>query len=799
MPATDSHDGQVHGAAPPPPDATMVTGGASTSSADVFKPGDVVGGSYQVLHALGRGAMGMVYKVKHISMDAEYALKVLSTEFLNDNAMLRFQNEAQALAKLNHPNVIAVYNFGLHNDRLPFYVMDFLSGDNLLDKLDAHGPMPVSVALPVFIEVCAGLSYAHRKGILHRDVKPANFVMLNVPDVRGARVKVVDFGLVKFAEELKPDIQKLTAIGEVCGSPSYMSPEQSSGQKIDPRSDIYSLGCSLFQALTGKLPFRGRSATETMMMQHEAEVPTLASQGDGRTYPEDLDRVVAKMMAKAPMDRYQTMDAVAQDLRNILDGRPLGAPALSAGQDFGTGSYDVFSPDGRSIQSRTSGPIAGGSMERSQSVRRYENNEAPAAREEMNLHTTARYSKSDADAAARGRSAQNQAGGRSATVKKAIVIALISIGVLALIGGGVYFLKSATQPVVPHEIVVVNGVKKIKEAPSEISANIDDATQALDSFTGPNLELGTRGKDIAEKIQLTADPYFGQTIQVRGRPYIEFHFPQLIGEQELGWISTSLADRHRINGTLRFPKGQKLYIAPLPISINVPKFFTKFRPGEIHGLFMPGSFASDDLLLAALHVPVKQVTIDNCKPLTAKIVPALSRAKLTTLHANNNSIDGRDFAKADFYQDLDTLEVMAISHVTPILQKLSGSKKLEVLNVSCTKLGAADYELLSNIPGIKRLNISGNKISSRDLLALSKLPHLEELCAYMVSMPDSSYIDALSHFHSLRTIAICTGYIKPQDVQLLKTKCPKLMIQNVDANQMDKNTMAPKLRSESEQ
>jgi len=342
MQSTDSHDGQAQTTITPN-SAQAQTDSASGSVKGVFAPGEIVGDSYQVINQLGRGAMGLVYRVRHMTMDSEYALKVLTTDQLNDQAVLRFQNEAQAIAKLNHQNIIAIYNFGLHDGRLPFYVMDLLHGDNLMEKLDQHGPMPVHLALQIFIEVCEGLSYAHRKGILHRDIKPANFVMLHNPDVRGAHVKIVDFGIVKFTEELKPDIQKLTAVGQVCGSPSYMSPEQSSGQKIDPRADIYSLGCSLFQALTGKVPFHGRNASETLMMHHEKEPPTLASKCENVKFSDDLEALVAKMIAKAPMDRYQNMDSVAQDMRNILNRKPLGTVPSSPAPGGTTGQFDTSS------------------------------------------------------------------------------------------------------------------------------------------------------------------------------------------------------------------------------------------------------------------------------------------------------------------------------------------------------------------------------------------------------------------------------------------------------------------------
>ncbi len=780
MPATDSHDGlapgAAPGAAPPSPDATQVTGGISYGKTDVFQPGEVIGGSYQVLHALGQGAMGMVYKVKHVNMGVEYALKLLSTDYSNANAMLRFQNEAQALAKLNHPNVIAVYNFGLHQDRMPFYVMDFLSGEDLLDKLEAHGPMPVQVALPVFIEVCAGLSYAHRKGILHRDVKPANFVMLNVPDVRGARVKVVDFGLVKFSEEIRPDVQKLTAMGEVCGSPSYMSPEQSSGQKIDPRSDIYSLGCSLFQAVTGKLPFRGRNSTETMMMQHEAEVPTLASQGDGRTYPQDLERVVAKMMAKAPMDRYQSMELVAQDLRNIMEGNPLGTPPLTPMPEFGTGTYSATSPSGRGDFSRTAGPIAGANMERSQSFKRDENLDDRSRGSDMNMATTARFRKSDNRHPGKTTGAQVEDRGEPIPIKKVVAFIAVAFLIVGAAGFGTYFTWRAMQPSPKSQM-------KVSSQTSIDSERVSESIPDLDPDS-------TKARNIVSELKFTTAKYFSSTITEGGKEYIEFDFPTKRGDVNLGYIAESFNVRNIIAGKMRYRKGQRLWFVPMPLTASVPHFYDKFRPGDFVGVFIPSGFATDEMFNQAVQMPgITYLNLDNCFELTKSIMPAISKLHLQVLHANLCPVNGSHLAKARFWQDLRFLDISMCKNVTPILKELSGSKNLQVLSIADDKLSSNDYDLISTLSDLRVLNISNNRVAPRDLRALSRLPKLVELCAYNTSMNDSAYVDELCKLHQLTIFGLCSGYMRAQDVELLKRRRPDLRVDKYESMSMKKMLM----------
>ncbi len=301
-----------------PQDKTQLTAGGTSVDFE-FKKGDMVGGDYQVISFLGAGGMGNVYRVRHKIMQTEYALKTLSAEKVTEVAWLRFQNEAQAIAKMSHPNVVAIYNLGLHDGRLPFYVMDLLDGTALSDRLKLSGPLPVREAIELFVEVCAGIGYAHKKGIVHRDIKPPNIVILSKPEAGGPKIKIVDFGIAKLSYSKEQATQQLTAVGEVCGSPYYMSPEQCAAEKIDARSDIYSIGCSLYETLTGSPPYKGRNAVETMMLHSTSAVPSLQAVNPAKEFPAALEAIVAKTLAKAPMERYQTADQLARDLSSVLE------------------------------------------------------------------------------------------------------------------------------------------------------------------------------------------------------------------------------------------------------------------------------------------------------------------------------------------------------------------------------------------------------------------------------------------------------------------------------------------------
>jgi serine/threonine protein kinase len=290
---------------------------------ELLRPGEIFGGSYQILGYLSSGSMGIVYRVRHLTMDCEYALKTLTTQEFDEVTLSRFKNEAQAISLLKHPNIVSIHFFGFHENRLPFYIMELLNGKDMHTQMHMHGRIATETALPLFIEICSGLNYAHSKGILHRDVKPSNFIVLDSPDENGACVKIIDFGIVKFVDKILPEAQQLTAVGNACGSPAYMSPENSGGFAVDARSDIYSLGCSLFEVLTGKIPFNGRTERETMLMHHSTMIPRLSSAAPDQNFPPELEQVVARMMAKAPADRYQSMASVAEDLKNLMEQKPL--------------------------------------------------------------------------------------------------------------------------------------------------------------------------------------------------------------------------------------------------------------------------------------------------------------------------------------------------------------------------------------------------------------------------------------------------------------------------------------------
>jgi serine/threonine protein kinase len=289
---------------------------------DDFSQGTVIGGAFRIVSEIGEGGMGIVYLAQHLSLNRQYALKVLSPSIVSEQSWLRFKAEAKTLSVLSHPGLVKVYDLGIHENTVPYYSMDYLEGETLEDLLVRKGPQKLEFTISIFLAVLDALAYAHRNNVVHRDIKPANIFIC-----RNQEIKILDFGISKLVGDKQSQRnQELTVIGEVFGSPYYMSPEQCRGEQIDSRSDIYSVGCALFETLTGYIPFESDSSLEIAMLHEEGDVPSLSDVSEV-TFPPSLDVVIGKCLAKLPQDRYQSAKELAIDLMRIKEGKNLEAYA----------------------------------------------------------------------------------------------------------------------------------------------------------------------------------------------------------------------------------------------------------------------------------------------------------------------------------------------------------------------------------------------------------------------------------------------------------------------------------------
>lgn len=285
-------------------------------AASRFEVGQILDGKYEILTLLGRGGMGSVYRAKHLLLNIEVALKTLDSELIGDaTSSRRFQTEAKAAFSLKHPNLVKVHDYGVLDDGHPFLVMDLVKGKTLQALIKERGQLSVSEVCSIFPQICFGLAHAHEQQVVHRDIKPANIMIVDdVPINQEGSVKILDFGIAKIVNADRGEMQTLTQTGEIFGSPSYMSPEQCTGEAIDARSDVYSLGCVVFETLTGTPPFSGSNALRTMMMHVNESAPSLKEAALGKEFPEALEQIVSKMLAKRTSDRYAEMGLIAHDL-----------------------------------------------------------------------------------------------------------------------------------------------------------------------------------------------------------------------------------------------------------------------------------------------------------------------------------------------------------------------------------------------------------------------------------------------------------------------------------------------------
>jgi serine/threonine protein kinase len=279
----------------------------------------VIDGKYRILEPIGQGGMGAVFRVFHIQLDKEVALKTFVTDALTEEAWLRFQREAQAIARLNHLNVVKVFDFGVDSDGVPYYTMELLRGRSLAQVIDEEGGFDQKRTISTFIMVARGLAAAHSRGIIHRDIKPGNILLMEDNSGRYEEsVKLVDFGiatLVSDSDNAAPQGES----GVIFGSPLYMSPEQFRGDKLTPGTDLYSFGCTLFEALTTKPPFFGANAIETMSMHLNAAPPTLDSALPAMDVPQRLERLLGSLLAKDVQDRPADFSIVERELLAVLE------------------------------------------------------------------------------------------------------------------------------------------------------------------------------------------------------------------------------------------------------------------------------------------------------------------------------------------------------------------------------------------------------------------------------------------------------------------------------------------------
>ncbi len=296
---------------------------------DISLVGTIVADKYEIVSMVGQGAMGALYKARHVEIGREVAVKVIHDRpSTNPAQFARFKQEARLAASLSHPNLCETYDYGELPDGRGYQIMGFINGKSLAEHLKTSGVFAPERAIKLMIQICDGLKHAHNKNLVHRDLKPSNIMLSDESGVDF--VKIVDFGIAKMVSPGDlPQSQSLTQTGEVFGSPLYMSPEQCQGYPLDARTDIYSLGCVLYELLTGSVPFKGDNAVQTILKHLNEKPQSFDVVRPDLSFDKRLEDIVHKCLQKNADHRYQTAEELQRALREVVPSDCPNAEAVA--------------------------------------------------------------------------------------------------------------------------------------------------------------------------------------------------------------------------------------------------------------------------------------------------------------------------------------------------------------------------------------------------------------------------------------------------------------------------------------
>lgn len=712
-------------------------GAADASSVPIsidLLPGATVGGVYRITELLGKGGMGEVYLAQHKGLAKNCALKVIPPNKVTDHSWQRFQNEAKTIASLEHVNLVKVTDLGLHQGCLPFYAMEYLDGESLHDKLKTRGRLPLNTTIDIFLQVCDGVNHAHRRGIVHRDLKPANFMLIQ----NGAKflVKILDFGLVKLTQNDRAG-QSITRVGEVFGTPLYMSPEQCVGGKIDSRSDVYSIGCALFETLTGRVPFVEDSAIQTIAAHQSLEPPTLSSIMGPGLFPQSMENVIAKLLRKDPGERYQNLLELKADLERVSRGEEVE-------------------------------PYNSTKLGRARFISVEE--ELPEISREM----------PDFMRVPRKRKLR-----REAIMVLSVLFALIVAGGI----GSWYVVAEDAKHAAPKAKFSMQVEPSIARHTSHAgtgsgtgsgtdgepgtSTTIDtrSGTTSGESSTGStDNEQGEKNSDADADNQDPEDrppplsykdtTPFSKIVSKDGKKYRVFHFPD---DVLIGRIHVENSEGVKAVGEKIFPANAWISLQPDIEISRYPNYLKRFRPGDIYSLSMhryaveQGS--CDEMLQAWTNVPdVHMLDLRGSSDLSSKSTALFNKfPKLEVLLLGRVHYDPVALAKIPAIKNMREMIVSGAGDTVSLFKALAGSKHAERLIIVGAKLTEGEADDLASLPNLKELAVDRLKVKDEDaacriLAKLAKCKKLEELSIkHMILTPKIvPVLKAFPRLHRLR-------------------------------------------------
>ncbi|MBL4684515.1 MAG: protein kinase [Nannocystaceae bacterium] len=317
---TDVSDDGTDVMHPPSEQAAIATtvgtadGPASASMIPPVVSGDILGERYRIIEMIGQGGMGTVFVAEHTTIGKHVAIKVLGEDFAHRATLVeRFVQEARAASLIRHPHIVDITDFGFVREGLPYFVMEYLEGQTLAQRIADQRRIPWPAARDIMLQICAALQAAHDKGVIHRDMKPDNIFLIDRGG-NGPFVKVLDFGIAKIVAE---EDKNLTKTGTVMGTAAYMSPEQAQSLSVDTRTDIYATGVVLYEMLTGRVPFDAGGFVGVLTKHITERVPSMRSVAPEAKIPRALDRAVLRALHKDRDDRYASADELAAVLHAL--------------------------------------------------------------------------------------------------------------------------------------------------------------------------------------------------------------------------------------------------------------------------------------------------------------------------------------------------------------------------------------------------------------------------------------------------------------------------------------------------
>lgn len=643
-----------------------------------FREGDILDNTYILVKFLGAGGMGAVYEARRRQLNRPYAIKILMASPFSQEAWKRFQSEGRALARLNHPGIVGVHNMGVDKEQFPYYVMDLLSGFDLAKYLRQSGPMPLAEAAALFQQIAEALSSAHKSGIIHRDIKPSNIIVQ--PNQRNGKLetKLVDFGIARLTDNSSRQSQNQTATGLVFGTPFYMSPEQGEGLHVDERADIYSLGCTLFEALTGRVPFAGENAFATIWMHQTASPPSLA-QATGRQFPQSIENCLKRMLAKDPAERYQSAEQLAHDLSRIAGGKSIGT---------------------------TSGPT----LSQARSPLSLEKSTLSQLEDEDKTLVPVRRPVSPFTP--RQKSQEKQALPRAFPWQTLRISMLVLFTLLCITMPLLYFLPSI-----------------FKTAPTKRSnAESRKTSEDLSLSSNPDLEL-------VQKFTRSKIPPTPFLEDAEGRKLQLLRFPD---EHYFGYFTRNGGKPQKAQKNQKISANDKIGLYLQCCCTPYPKLLNHYSQNTISTLELPtysvpevcGLLGKDWPHLEHLSFYNSLIRHDQwdesiIKPGELKDIDKLTKLKSLGLCSQ---LDGADIAKMSLLNTLTGLKLKKIQNLPALLSSLNSHPQLTELTLVKIPLNKKSLELLKQCRYIKNLTIMEGGISPEDAISLSAMKAIRSLC-----------------------------------------------------------------------